>query len=383
MTSGSAELRELYLDPIDAGVPWLLKPDHAIVTESLRGSSGRAADDECDPDALAADLPDLLVLLRERHFGLATGSIADDGLGAWARAWRERLGADRPVTWGTALGLDPHRLRLLLGDGHVHLAGEDAALTEQLDPRRHQPTLDDRDGPPIEETVVNGVLCLRLRRFWERQGELGALRAWQAAHERHFTYDRIIVDLRGNPGGSDTYSWEWIADHLPQATECYPPSRKWHLDGKPLGAWNQIVRVETLRGPQAVNPDLRALQPHPIPTSRVAIEIDTGSLPAGTSPWRGRMLVLTDQWTASAGESTAWMCRRAFGATLVGSATYGSLTFGDLAPYVMPRSGMEVQLATMRFDVPSMELSGIPVDLEHDTRTPLATFAKEFDHLAG
>lgn len=86
------------------GVPWLLDPENGAVAAALRAGAGRSADDPCDAEALAADLPDLLVLLRERHFGLATGMVDDPGLEHWMATWRSRLIAECPTTWGTALG---------------------------------------------------------------------------------------------------------------------------------------------------------------------------------------------------------------------------------------------------------------------------------------
>jgi C-terminal processing protease CtpA/Prc len=149
----------------------------------------------------------------------------------------------------------------------------------------------------------------------------------------------------------------------------------WLLDGKRLAAWNQIVRLEALGNP--VTPEQRADQPRPRPGARLRLDRESGVLPAGPEPWRGEMAVLVDHTTASAGESTAWMLRQAFGAELVGTPTAGALTYGDLAPYLLPRSGLELMLPTIQFDVPSYELDGIPVDVECDPRVPLAEFARD------
>lgn len=64
--SGSNELRALYLDPARAGVPWLLDPANPDVIERIRRAKARDHRSDCDPHAIAADIDDLLVLLRER-----------------------------------------------------------------------------------------------------------------------------------------------------------------------------------------------------------------------------------------------------------------------------------------------------------------------------
>ena len=74
--AGGEQLRSLYLDPAQAGVPWLLAPDGPGVKEALVSAADRTGSDSCDPIALAADVDDLLVLLRERHIGVATGVVS-------------------------------------------------------------------------------------------------------------------------------------------------------------------------------------------------------------------------------------------------------------------------------------------------------------------
>lgn len=93
------------------------------------------------------------------------------------------------------------------------------------------------------------------------------------------------------------------------------------------------------------------------------------------------MLVLTDRGTASAAESTAWMFRQAFDTKIIGGRTGGLLTYGDLAPYLLPRSGLYLQVATHAFDWEGIEMVGLPVDLPLDPRTPLAQIATDFDRL--
>lgn len=376
-------LESLYLDPAQAGVPWLLDPDNPDVVDGVRRAQQRKPSDRCDAAALAADLPDLLVLLRERHFGLATGEVGDDGLDGWAAAWRDRLDMERPATWGAALGTDIWQARHLLHDGHVQAYGEDSVVLTKLDPRRNEPTALDTDGPILEEHIVDGVLALRIRHFHGTAHNHRILKKWAADHKRHFRFDRIVLDLRSNGGGNDTYCYEWIADHLPTTTKVVPDDRIWMVDGRYLGMWNTVVAMAATQGDDAVPKWLVDGRPRPAPDAELAVVSGTDNLmSAGESPWTGRMLVLTDRRTGSSGESVAWMLREGLGARLAGRPTAGIIRFGIAAPYLLPRSGLVLILPTKANDYPrDVELAGIPVDVDLNPVIPLADVATHFNRI--
>jgi hypothetical protein len=60
----------------------------------------------------------------------------------------------------------------------------------------------------------------------------------------------------------------------------------------------------------------------------------------------------------------------------------GAMEYGNIAPYLLPASGMCVRLATKRNDwgIP-VELTGLPIDCCIDPATPLAQVASGFDPL--
>lgn len=311
----------MYLDPALAGVAWLLDSEDCAVADGLRSAGRRGADDVCDAAALAADLPDLLTLLRERHFGLVNGqSQADpDRLDAWAARWTDRLSAERPRTWGAALGSDLHQLRWLVGDNHLRAPGEDDELLRS-------------------------------------------------------------VDVRSNPGGSDGFVRTWMGEHVPHDVTSVT-DQIWRYDGRRLSYWNYGVYLRAVNGADGLPPSLQQGMPSPHPAGTLRVESETETFRAGPEPWHGRMLVLTDRRTASAGESVAWILREVFGAKVAGGRSAGCLTFGDLAPYLLPRSGLVVWLATHWFGRKDVELVGLPVDLEVDPRMPLDQIAGGFDTL--
>ncbi|MGI8868578.1 MAG: S41 family peptidase [Mycobacteriales bacterium] len=375
--AGSSKLRRLYLDPADAGVPWLLDPDNGFVRDVLASHETRRPDEPCDPDALGADIDDALVLICQRHIGIAEGEFAgpamDRGLQEWAHSWRKRLHADRPGTWGDAIGLDGYRLRRVLGDSHCNVRGEDGKRVRAADPRDNEPLLDD-PGPAAEAYHVGDVLCVRVRRLGGSPEQIAQLEAWANAHAEHFRFDRIVVDLRGNGGGGDQFALTWLRPHVPRAVRLSEEAYAWLLSDHSLNAWNYGIQEHAMYGtPFSLRPD---------PNARLSMIRDRASLEAGPEPWRGRMLVVTDRRVASAGESCTVFLRDALGARIIGTPSAGRMLFGNIAPYVLPRSGLVLRLGTTRFGYPPVEFTGIPVDTPlPDPLLPLAGIAEDFDRI--
>lgn len=367
----------LYLDPAQAGVAWLLDPDDPEVVAGIKAAANRRPGDSCDAEALAADLPDLLALVRERHFGRATGSTpaTEAELAEWAQRWQARLTGTKPATWGEAIGTDLFDLRMLLGDAHTKaVQHEDPELVAAVDPRSAEPYFVD-DGPAYEERVVDGVLCLRVRRLLGTDEDERALTTWRESHERHFSHDRIVVDLRGNRGGNDGHLYTWAEPHNPHDVEAVPSDRTWYVDDRPLGGWNSIVQLGILGSVPPLHERYR-VRPHP--QARLEIRADSGRVPAGEQPWHGRMVVVTDRRTVSSGESSAWALHTMFGAPIVGGPSEGCISYGNVVPYLLPRSGLRINLPTKQNLYENVEFAGIPVDVPLDPRTPVEEIVERF-----
>lgn len=75
-------------------------------------------------------------------------------------------------------------------------------------------------------------------------------------------------------------------------------------------------------------------------TTTPSLVKESNPYPAGASPWRGRMLVVTDRDTASAAESSAHLLKTCRGARTIGGPTAEMLCHGDAAPYLLWHSGM-------------------------------------------
>lgn len=377
----SAGVPDLYLNPSRAGVAWLLDPESDAVSKLAHSAVARTGADRCDPIALLRDLDDLEVLVNQRHFGIATGELSSDLVTDVFAAWRRRLRAERPATWGEALGVSVHELRWALRDNHLRAAGEDDALLDTVDPRRDEPRSARDPGPVVEEAEVDGVLCIRIRQCGGRsKSSEDLMLAWQRAHERHFSHDRIVVDLRANPGGADTFIIEWIRAHV--ATEVvWPPWREWRIDGQILNRWNVSVVAEAGLAGEALAAEYDRATYRLNPSSRLEVVDDPFSIPAASTPWRGKMLVITDRGSESSAEGGAWMLRVGLGAYVIGGRSAGTVSFGNMAPYLLPRSGLMVNLPTASASRHDESMVGLPIDLAIDVQTPLPQVASNFEEL--
>lgn len=377
----SGETRSLYLSAGRAGVDWLLDPDSDVVAGLCHAAETRTKASACHAASLVADLPDLSVLLTQRHFGIANGIVDGAAMDEVLERWRQRLDSEAPRTWGDALGTSVDELRWLLGDNHLRAAGEDRDLLDATDPRGREARIERDNGPVLSEEVLDGVLCLRIRQCGgSSHSDDERLAAWQRDHERHFAHDRILVDLRGNPGGSDGYTLEWISGHVRHPVE-YPASRVWELGAEPLGAWNTAVWRESMRVGQALSRRLDRSRMRVDDSVELEEKRESPVIPAATEPWLGRMIALTDRGTASAAESTAWMLRSGFDARIVGGRSGGFMALGNITPYLLPRSGLLISLPTAWFGWRDVEMVGLPIDLAYDVRTPLADIARDFDRI--
>ena len=139
----------VYLSREQAGIDWLLDPENLRLRELVSEVEARRPDTPCDAAALAREAESLARLLRERHFGVATGlfEAPDDVVAAWER----RLAA-HPLSWGDAVGQLQLDLREALSDEHIRLPGA-------------PPREGGASGPAVEEEVVDGVLVLHVRRL--------------------------------------------------------------------------------------------------------------------------------------------------------------------------------------------------------------------------
>ncbi|HEY2792393.1 MAG TPA: S41 family peptidase [Micromonosporaceae bacterium] len=369
----------LYLGPDRSGLPWLLDPASPALAAAARDIAAREPDTRCDATAVAQDLDALPALMRTQHFGVATGIVGFDEAQHAIEAARDRVRAEHPSTWGEAIGDLTDELRLALRDRHFRIVGGGPSRI-----RADEPTADvDQSASAAEVEVRHGVLCVTVRRLWGNADDDRVLWDWARASAEHFAYDRIVVDLRGNSGGNDAITLEWLLPSLAAGVDIPGTSSTWYVNGTSIGFWNSSALVEAADGLAAVPIYHREHRHTPSPDDVLELRTETDDeVEAGERPWHGRMLVYVDGNTRSSGESSSWLLRHGLGARVIGQPTAGMLEYGNIVPYVLPASGFCVHLPTKRndFGIP-MELVGFPVHTELDPRTPVDDIARDFDRI--
>jgi C-terminal processing protease CtpA/Prc len=185
------------------------------------------------------------------------------------------------------------------------------------------------------------------------------------AHARH---PRLVFDLRGNGGGSLEWLRAWLAQAVRGPWRSYPwleaTRALW-----PCATWNHAVVLQVRDG-RADAPAARA--------EREALRAAWGTEPpppgprfdpglrhgGATAPYGGRVVALVDRYSGSSGELAALELRRALGAILVGERTAGTMQYGQLQRFVLPRTGLVWQVPTRRFFFDEeVEGVGLPVDV--------------------
>jgi hypothetical protein len=329
--------------------------------------------------ALRHIVPDHHLLIR----GAGPALDADPRL--VCREYQAVVPDDAPVPAADALvgipGARPATLRtapLLRADGRIatvltiSASGGAPALTLRPDgreivlrPRPPTPVLAP-DLPAYEHRAVGDTTVITLRSFATTTAVRQQLRRLADDYPEHARRPTLLIDLRGNQGGSLEYLRAWIAQARQGEWRSHPYQEVvgalW-----PCGPWNVAVERQIREGTvdlpeaRAERERLRAAWSHPppAPPSRLGLGLQRGR---ATHPYTGRVVVLLDRNAGSSGELAALDLRRALGAVLVGERSAGTMQYGEVRRFVLPHTGLVCQVPTRRlfFDT-VVEGVGVPV----------------------
>lgn len=239
-----------------------------------------------------------------------------------------------------------------------------------------------REGKLVSSEEVDGIPVIRIQKFDE--GKHDEMLELVAAGERLRDEPVIVLDLRGNPGGPDTYAREFFLN----------------LTAGPVrySTINELTSTTTMQGTvnwavcTLARPDLQAAGREAFEqrrTSSLAMlegaEVGEKSWNVYTPEWQGRapkpyagrLVVLVDRGCGSACESFVMFARQLPGTLVVGENTAGVGIFGEIRRYRLPHSGMWMQAGRKWFQTQgaaeeAKEGSGFMPDLWLDTKDPRA-----------
>lgn len=442
--------RPRYLPLAEAGTRWLL--DTSSSPESL--ASEQPADQHVEPGDAASDLallPDLLDdtyarceryraagldldelcarhVARIRHAPAAARTVA----AVWVPVFRELRAAVpdvhlRPCIAGVDLSRDP-ALAVDEYRGPVERLGRAAAVRAAVPDTAAELTVVDSTAVGSVGSVsaigvaaaaelaalgFHRVVDRSLERVscsyrFDRVSDVGVvalpdfdvdrdevrdgLERFRAETDDHRACSRLVVDLRGNAGGSWIAVYDWI-----RALRSRDALLDEFMDGAPgsgrqaaIRTWNHGVLAQPLAehlawAAEAVDAatSMRPLLPLADTMSGPAAgDGDADELTRGCSEhdWGGQVVALVDRRTGSSGELAAMALRHWLGATVVGERTRGALEGLDVLPYMLPNTGLMVRvpsIAASFTDVRTREGAGIAIDAALvDVRAPAAAVAQ-------
>jgi hypothetical protein len=222
---------------------------------------------------------------------------------------------------------------------------------------------------PYEWRTSGGATVIVVRRLYGSPEDLAALERLAKDYDEHRKKPLVVFDFRGNGGGNDGYVWAWV-ERATRGKFAAPYAELQIASATACGDWNNLVADQITYG-RVDSPEARAerdafLRKSPLggtPGKTVPVLDRSDVETKGQHPYGGRVLVLVDHASASSGESGPLMLRAALRATIVGERTGGYAEFGNIRPYVMPRTGVVWQLASKRNYYPTPHDGvGLPVD---------------------
>ncbi len=233
----------------------------------------------------------------------------------------------------------------------------------------------DAKAPVYEWKTVGNATVITVRRLYGSPADKALLARIPADSAEHAKKPVVVFDFRGNGGGSDQYVFDWVGK-LAKGT--WPAA---YADLRATGAatacgdWNELVyeqiEYERIDTPEAVGERAAFQRDTPLGgrASDPVQQLDRAPNSANPKhPYTGRVFVLVDHASSSSGESAPEELRLAMHATIVGERSGGYAEFGNIRPYLMPRTGLQWNLASKRnyFESPRDGV-GFPVDVALDS----------------
>jgi hypothetical protein len=227
-----------------------------------------------------------------------------------------------------------------------------------------------KDAPVYEWHTTADAAVVIVRHLDGSPAERARLEQIATDYDGHRAKKTIVFDFRGNGGGNDGYIYAWIAKAVRGTWPA--PYAEVKVTGAelPCGEWNNLVLrqidADVVDTPAAKNERDAALQASLASLKGAPVQ-QVDMAPATTTaahPYTGRVFAVVDRTSASSGESGPEMLHAAIGATIVGERSAGFMEFGNIRPWIMPRTGIGWWMASKRnyYEAPH-EAVGLPVDV--------------------
>jgi hypothetical protein len=227
-----------------------------------------------------------------------------------------------------------------------------------------------KDAPVYEWHPAGDAAVVIVRSLDGSPQERARLEQIAADYDAHRAKKTVVFDFRGNGGGNDGYIYAWIAKAVRGTWPAPYVEVKVTGAELPCGEWNNLVMRQidgdTVDTPAAKGERDAALKAALASLKGATVQsVDMSpSTTTAAHPYTGRVFAIVDRTSASSGESGPEMLRTAMGATIVGERTGGFMEFGNIRPWIMPRTGIGWWMPSKRnyYEQPH-EAVGLPVDV--------------------
>ncbi len=194
----------------------------------------------------------------------------------------------------------------------------------------------------FREDRIGGIPVLRIRSFLEHHSD--DIEDFLDAADRYREAPCVVVDLRGNGGGSEAFVIEWIRRLTGKRSNsafftCELKSRTTQMGrANAMAHWRDRYPGTGFYAREAAR-FLEAAKNLTTPRWVGPFGPDTARIPNDTT-----VVIITNAHVASAAEGLVMRARHAENVVVVGENTRGALTFGNVSAHQLPHSGMMVWL---------------------------------------
>ena len=207
--------------------------------------------------------------------------------------------------------------RRFIYDGHFHVDGKTMVIPKAKDIKRYDYA--------VKCYEVEGITVIDIKKCWpDNEEERKQLETFAKSGERYRNEPYLIIDLRGNVGGSDRYIYEFLTGL--NGEEPDPPIDLRQVNSNTFMRWLEREYPELDMKPGIVE----------YKTEGKLIEKEQ------------KIYVLIDRYVASSGESAVSALKTMSGTVLLGENTWGCCFCGNCIDIYLPNSGICVHYGTGR-----------------------------------
>ena len=220
------------------------------------------------------------------------------------------------------------------------------------------------------EVALDKSIYIKFNRCsFSNDNERELLHQFAESYKNCMDKDFVIIDVRGNYGGDDYYLNNFLAGlYNPNTGNIqFGLSEKWLYSPASIKSLKNIIKyLADDRNPQIkqMNEQLSAYEKQikNNPQKIIVNKVDSEKSELGIPEFKGKLIILTDKVSASAGEDCIPFASALFAKTgqfiQVGQNTSGAQLYGNVCSYILKNSGIQVNLSMTDFSsIPNLTSS--------------------------